>query len=104
MVQSTSLPVLPTRGPAGEDTDKVEAALPRVQSREDLRLAECIAGALRATGYGSLGRIAVTVHARTVFLEGRVPSYYLKQVAQATALSVPGAEQACNHLEVGPPS
>ena len=61
-------------------------------------------GALRATGYGPLRVIEVTVHARVVILEGRAPSYYLKQVAQATALAVAGARQARNDLDVGRPS
>ena len=34
---------------------------------------------------------------------GRVSSYYLKQLAQATALAVPGAHQIRNDLNVIPP-
>ena len=60
-------------------------------------------GALRATGYGPLRCIEVTVHERLVILAGRAPSYYLKQVAQATALAVPGAHQIRNDLDVGRP-
>jgi len=36
-------------------------------------------------------------------LKGRVPSYYLKQVAQQTALSVPNVDQVRNDLEVSRP-
>ena len=74
------------------------------QSQEDLCLAERVERALRATGYGPLRGIAVTVRARLVVLGGRVPSYYLKQVAQTTALAVPGTRQVRNDLDVGRPS
>jgi hypothetical protein len=63
-----------------------------------------VEGALCATGYGPLRAIEVTVHARLVILGGRVPSYYLKQVAQTTALAVPGARQIRNDLDVSQPS
>ena len=74
------------------------------QSREDRRLAERVERALRATGYGSLRAVVVSVSARVVILLGRVPSYYLKQIAQATALTVPGAHQIHNGLDVIPPN
>ena len=80
------------------------AALLRQQSQEDLCLAERVERALRATGYGPLRGIEVTVHARLVILGGRVPSYYLKQVAQTTALAVLGARQVRNDLDVSRPT
>jgi osmotically-inducible protein OsmY len=73
------------------------------QSQEDRCLAERVERALRATGYGPLRGIAVTVQARLVLLGGRVPSYYLKQVAQTAALAVAGARHVRNDLEVGRP-
>ena len=74
------------------------------QSLEDLGLAERIKGALDATGHGSLRGVEITVRAGAVLLEGRVPSYFLKQLAQETALAVPGAHQVRNDLEVVRPS
>jgi osmotically-inducible protein OsmY len=74
------------------------------QSLEDLCLAERVERALRATGYLPLRDIEVVVYARLVILIGRVSSYYLKQVAQTTALAVPGAHQVRNEVEVGRPS
>jgi osmotically-inducible protein OsmY len=86
--------------PTGEkDAVQPEAAL-LMQGLEDLRLAERVEQALRATGYPRLRGIEVTVHARLVILRGRVPSYYLKQIAQETALAVPGTHQVRNDLDV----
>jgi osmotically-inducible protein OsmY len=100
MPQSASLLVLPTGGPA----DGAQAAALLMQSVKDLDLAERVGRALRATGYGPLRGIEVTAQERLVILAGRAPSYYLKQVAQATALAVPGVERVRNDLEVGRPS
>ena len=74
------------------------------QSQEDFCLAERVERALRATGYGPLRGIEVSVDARLVILGGRVPSYYLKQVAQTTALAVPGVRHLRNDLDVVPPN
>ena len=105
MAQSAVRLILPARDRTGEETDAARGkALPLRQSQEDLCLAERVERALRATGYGPLRGIEVTVRARLVILGGRVTSYYLKQVAQTTALAVPGARQVRNDLDVGRPS
>jgi osmotically-inducible protein OsmY len=98
MAQSAAKLIPPARKRTGQ-----EAALLLRQRQEDLCLAERVERALRATGYGALRGIAVTAHARFVILGGRVPSYYLKQVAQATALAVPGARHVRNDLDVDRP-
>jgi osmotically-inducible protein OsmY len=101
MAGSAALQILPAPGRTGEETDTLqETALVLGQSLEDLRLAERIERALRASGYGQLRGVGVTVHARLVILAGRVPSYYLKQVAQTAALAVPGVHQVRNDLDV----
>jgi osmotically-inducible protein OsmY len=98
MAQSTALLLLPT----GEGQVALQAAARILrESREDLPLAERVARALRATGYGPLRSLRVTVQERLVILQGRVPNYYLKQVAQTTVLTVPGAHQVRNDLDVG---
>jgi osmotically-inducible protein OsmY len=105
MAQSAAPLILPARGRTEEEPDVARGtALPLRQSQEDLGLAERVERALRATGYGPLRGIQVAVQARLVILGGRVPSYYLKQVAQATALAVAGAHQVRNDLDVGRPS
>jgi osmotically-inducible protein OsmY len=98
MAQPSALLILP----AEEQTDGIQAmAQLLMQSREDLRLAERVNHALRTTGYVPLRDIAVTVQARLVMLEGQVPSYFLKQLAQASAMAVPGVQRVRNDLKVG---
>lgn len=76
------------------------AVPPPTQSVEDLRLAESVERALHATGYAPLRSVEVVVRARRILLKGRVPSYYLKQIAQTATLAVPGIHQIHNDLEV----
>jgi hypothetical protein len=104
MALSVAPLILPAHARTSEQTHAAqETALLSQQSQEDLCLAERVERALRATGYGPLRGIAVTVQARLVILSGRVPSYYLKQIAQTIALAVAGACQVRNDLDVGGP-
>lgn len=80
-----------------QDTDVCQTLS---QILEDLCLAEGIERVLRASGHGSLRAVEVAVCGRVVILSGRVPTYYSKQLAQATALTVPGAQQIHNDLDV----
>jgi osmotically-inducible protein OsmY len=105
MTGSADVLMLPSHPPTGGDNDISQTSSRLLEQRvEDLDLAERVERALGATGYGSLRGIAVTVHGQLVILGGQVPSYYLKQVAQAAALSVPGVDQIRNELEVSRPS
>lgn len=101
MVQSAAPPIRPTREHPneGEDAPQAPAPLP-TQSLEDHRLDDRVERAVRATGCGALRTISVSVNAGVVMLGGRVSSYYLKQVAEVTALVVPGARQIRNGLDV----
>jgi osmotically-inducible protein OsmY len=101
MTQFTARLIQPACNRPGEKTGAARrTALLLQQPQEDLGLAERVERALRATGYGPLRGVEVAVHARYVILGGRVPSYYLKQVAQATALTVSGARHVRNDLDV----
>jgi osmotically-inducible protein OsmY len=85
-----------------EPADDLQVVSPYLrQVLEDLRLAECVVRRLRATRHGSLREIGVTVCAGKVMLEGQVPSYYAKQLAQAAAAAVSGIHDVCNDLTVG---
>lgn len=101
MSHSTAFQILTPRQHTDRNTDVCQVLS---QSLEDLRLAEHIERALRATGHGALRAVEVAVRGRLVILSGRVPTYYLKQIAQATALTVPGTHQLHNDLDVVPPS
>jgi osmotically-inducible protein OsmY len=56
--------------------------------------------ALDTTSHGWLHLVAVVTDGDVVVLRGRVPSFYLKQLAQAIVLAVPGVEGLRNELEV----
>jgi len=56
--------------------------------------------ALRATGYPVLCTINVSHLWSVVVLQGRVPTEYLRQMAHAIALAVPGVWELCNDVEV----
>jgi osmotically-inducible protein OsmY len=67
---------------------------------EDQRLAEKVGRALDGAGYPSLRDLQVHAHNGYVTVRGRVPSYYLKQVAQSLAISVLGPNYAKIDVDV----
>ena len=66
----------------------------------DQTMVEDVERALRATGRSALRRVDVEVCREVVILQGRVPSYYDKQLAQATAQHVADNRQVVNNVEV----
>jgi len=66
-------------------------------------LASRIEQALRATGYPPLRNLHVLAVEGIAMLRGAVPSYYMKQIAQAAVSGVPGVSDVHNELEVVPP-
>jgi hypothetical protein len=56
---------------------------------------------LRSRPYRALERVSCEYREGTLTLRGRVPSYYLKQLAQAALAGLVGVRVA-NHLEVEP--
>ena len=79
------MPTEPTEGSASPDAHA---------------LADAVRSALDKTGHGRLRRIDVEVEGQTVFLRGRLPSFYLKQMAQVTVLAVPGVALLRNEIQV----
>jgi osmotically-inducible protein OsmY len=59
-----------------------------------------VAARLRQSPYPALRRISCRLGDAALILRGRVPSYYMKQVAQIIAVSVDGASVVQNELEV----
>jgi osmotically-inducible protein OsmY len=74
------------------------------RSRTEPSLAERVERALRATGYPALRTIDVSVRGRLVVLQGRVPSYYMKQMAQAIAMAIPAVQELRNDVDVVSPA
>jgi osmotically-inducible protein OsmY len=57
---------------------------------------------LRATGHIPLFNLHVVQQGSTVILQGHVPTYYLKQLAQAVAMAIPRVDRVQNELDVIP--
>ncbi|QDT91559.1 BON domain protein [Gimesia algae] len=55
---------------------------------------------LRSTGYADLSQIRVSVEQGDVLLEGQIPTYFLKQVAQAQVLPLEEVKFVSNNLVV----
>lgn len=55
---------------------------------------------LRETPYSALDGVSCEILEGTVVLRGRVPSYFLKQVAQTAAASVADVREVINRIEV----
>lgn len=66
----------------------------------DRYLWERVDRALKNSGYMPLKHVEVRARDGRVLLHGEVPSFYLKQVAQATALAVDGVDDLENDLLV----
>jgi hypothetical protein len=99
MLQPESVPLPPSVPPDPKGVASHTADL-LAHDLMDMDLAERIVRALRATGYPPLRAVEVAVRDRRVVLRGRVPSFYMKQIAQAAVLAVPGACALCNALDV----
>jgi len=55
---------------------------------------------LHFTQHAALRCVTFSIDGDTVVLFGRVPSYYLKQLAQVKVTCVPGIERVDNRIEV----
>jgi osmotically-inducible protein OsmY len=56
--------------------------------------------ALVRSGYAALKQLQCALDAETLVLTGRVPSFYLKQLAQEIARRSSGLEQVTNDVKV----
>lgn len=59
-----------------------------------------IAKAMEQTNYQPLRHVGLRYDAGTVILRGVVPTYFLKQLAQVTAMGVSGVDRIDNQLRV----
>ena len=72
----------------------------RMTELRDSEACAAVVYALRQCGYISLGNIQCEVHDGVATLSGSVPSYYLKQVAQAAAARIEKVREVKNLLQV----
>ena len=70
---------------------------------EDHRLEDDLHHAFCTAGYAQLRHIGVNNRNGRVELQGRVPTYFLKQVAHSVAASLPGIQHVVNNIEVACP-
>jgi hypothetical protein len=99
MFSSSALMVL-SSGSRGEEGAGPAPDTPAARAAVDLDLAERVQRALGATGYPPLRAIEIAVCSPLTVLRGRVPTYHLKQVAQAAAMAVAGIGAVRNDVEV----
>jgi hypothetical protein len=59
---------------------------------------------LRGSSYFELRGVSCDFHGGTLTLSGRVPSYHLKQLAQASVAELPGVVEIDNRVQVVAPS
>ena len=64
------------------------------------QVAQAMEGLLRRSPYFELRSVSCECHEGVLTLQGRVPSYYLKQLAQALLSELPGVAQIDNRVEV----
>jgi osmotically-inducible protein OsmY len=94
---SREQPCLPVTASAFSVTNKEHWEHPQVDNEA---LVGQVQRAILGTGRGTLQRVAVLADAGHVVLCGRVPTYYMKQLAQQTAMDVPGVDRVENQLLV----
>lgn len=77
-------------------------AMTLTTARRDLlsSLLSATADALRQTGYGQLRDLDLSSDGDVIVLSGRVPTYFLKQLAQVAAMGVPGVQCVINEMQV----
>jgi osmotically-inducible protein OsmY len=63
-------------------------------------ITEIARAALRQSAYAELRELSCDFDGGILTLRGRVPTYYLKQLAQEAVADVPGVVEVENHVEV----
>jgi len=67
---------------------------------QERAVARLIRAALSATGYSTLREVVVVIQCQTLRLEGRVPTYYQKQLAQEIAQRYAETLRIVNAIDV----
>lgn len=103
MTTSAAPAVLPSVRHRDELSRATGLAAAPAEGTDDRWLREQIEQALLATGHRLLAVLAVMVRDRQVTLSGRVPRYYLRQLALAAVLTTPGVRGLRDEVAVTPP-
>ncbi len=74
------------------------------ESRRHFGPGDLAEGLLRGNSYLALKNVSCDYQDGVLTLRGRVPTYYLKQVATAVVAGVPGIERIINQIDVGAPA
>jgi osmotically-inducible protein OsmY len=69
-----------------------------------LRVSERVENRLRNSAYSALRSLYCETYEGITILRGRLPTYYLKQIAQTVATQVEGVTEIVNRIEVVPPA
>ncbi len=87
---------------ASEQSRAIEYRVrPHVSSLHEKHVMERLAAArLRKAAYPEVRRLVCEFHEGMLCLRGRVPSYFLKQVAQTAVMEMDGVDEIHNQLEV----
>lgn len=85
-----------------EATARSVAATDRTSrnAAHDHRIVDAAYRAFRASGYGQLLGLSVYCDDGRVTLQGRLPTFYLKQVAQSVLRSIDGIRDIDNDIKV----
>jgi len=73
-------------------------------SSPDFGLGELAESRLRSNSYLALKNVSCDCQAGVLVLRGRLPTYYLKQVATAVVAGLPGVRHIVNQIDVGAPA
>jgi osmotically-inducible protein OsmY len=68
--------------------------------RHELQVVAAVRRALRSTGYPHLRRLQVSMIDDEIVLRGKVPTFFMFQMAQATVMSVAFDKKLRNELQV----
>ncbi len=66
----------------------------------DASVAELAESRLRRSGYPTLANVACVYHEGALILSGRLPSYFLKQMAQTIAGQLQEVDEIVNQVQV----
>jgi osmotically-inducible protein OsmY len=99
ITEATFVPAIRSRIMATSTDSKISISNDQM-SLSDSDIETQIKEKLHFTQHAALRCVTYSIDGDNVVLFGRVPSYYLKQLAQVKVATVPGIERVDNRIEV----